>query len=233
MDVVRHKLGRRAWMGLVGALAALVPLAAMEETGSQSLAAAASAASPARVVASGSEDVVLDISYRASVSHGTPNAGWLEGGIRLPIRGTGFYTYNPQTGEPPGGPERRFGSERLVRNLVELGEWWNRTHPNQPRLGIGDLSNRDGGPFRDAHMSHQNGLDVDIRLPRKDGVEGAAHPGNYDRELTQAVIDRAASQGAELILVGPNLDVHGPVTIWPNHDDHLHIRWPDPDGRGN
>jgi hypothetical protein len=36
-----------------------------------------------------------------------------------------------------------------------------------------------------------------------------------------------------LILVGPNLDVSGPVTIWPNHDDHLHIRWPDPDGLGN
>jgi Penicillin-insensitive murein endopeptidase len=233
MDVLRHTLGRRAWMGLVGVLAALVPLAAMEETGSQSIAAAASPTTVPVALRTAQEDLVADISYRPSIAHGTPNAGSLAGGNRLPIRGTGYYTYNPQTGEPPGGPERRFGTELLVRNLVELGEWWARTYPNRPRLGIGDLSNRDGGPFRDAHLSHQNGLDVDIRLPRKDGVEGAAHPGNYDRELTQAVIDRAAAQGAELILVGPNLDVHGPVTIWPNHDDHLHVRWPDPDGRGN
>lgn len=233
MDVVRHKLGRRAWIGLVGVLAALVPLAAMEETGSRSVAAAAASTTPPPAARSASEDVVLDISYRPSMARGTPNAGWLEGGVRLPIRGTGFYTYSPRTGEPPGGPDRRFGTETLVRNLVGMGEWWARTHPNQPRLGIGDLSRRDGGPFRDAHLSHQNGLDVDIRLPRRDGVEGPAHPGNYDRDLTQAVVDRAVAQGAELILVGPSLDIHGPVTIWPNHDDHLHIRWPDPDGRGN
>lgn len=233
MDVVRHKLGRRAWMGLVGVLAALVPLAAMEETGSRSVAAAAASTTPPPAAQSASEDVVLDISYRPSVARGTPNAGWLEGGVRLPIRGTGFYTYNPRTGEPPGGPDRRFGTETLVRNLVEMGEWWARTHPNQPRLGIGDLSRRDGGPFRDAHLSHQNGLDVDIRLPRRDGVEGPANPANYHRDLTQAVVDRAVAQGAELILVGPSLDIHGPVTIWPNHDDHLHIRWPDPDGHGN
>lgn len=236
MDAVRHRLGRRAWMGLVGLLAALVPLAAMDETGSSSVAvaAAAPAAAPAPLVASSAEeDVVLDISYRPTVAHGTPNAGWLENGVRLPIRGVGFYTYDPRTGEPPGGPDRRFGTETLVRNLIELGGWWAQTYPDKPRLGIGDLSRRGGGPFRDAHLSHQNGLDVDIRLPRRDGVEGPANPGNYDRDLTQAVVDRAFAQGAELVLVGPSLDIHGPVTTWPNHDDHLHLRWPDPDGLGN
>ena len=43
-----------------------------------------------------------------------------------------------------------------------------------------------GGDF-DLHASHENGLDVDIRLPRSDGQEGQSNPGNYDRRLTQAL----------------------------------------------
>ncbi len=42
--------------------------------------------------------------------------------------------------------------------------------------------------------------------------------------------------GAQYVFVGPGLDVHGPqgiVVTWPNHDDHLHWRIPDPDGTAN
>ena len=241
LEVLRDGHGRRAWVGLVGAVAALVPLAAMDETGGSGIAAAASGGpEPTRqppatppVAVSEEEFLDLDIEWTDGVAHGTPNAGWLEGGVRLPIRGEGFYTYNPRTGRPPGGLDRRYGTAVLVRNLLDLAEWWAEAYPEKPRLGIGDLSREAGGPFRDAHLSHQNGLDVDVRLPRRDGVEGPANPGIYDRELTQAVVDRAFAQGAELVLVGPSLDISGPVTTWPNHDDHLHIRWPDPDGLGN
>lgn len=178
---------------------------------------------------------ILQISD-SSVAHGGPNGGWLSGGVRLPVRGVGFYTYDPSTQSGPQSPARRWGTSLLVSQVVELGEWWSRTHPHATPLGIGDLSQQHGGFFGGpgvGHASHQNGLDVDIRLPRRDGVEGPANPSNYDRALTQDIIDRAAAQGAQLILVGPSLDVHGPVTVWPNHDDHLHIRWPDPDGGGN
>ena len=81
----------------------------------------------------------------------------------------------------------------------------------------------------DGHSSHQNGLDVDIRLPRRDRVRGAADPGNYDRALTQQVVDHMVARGANLVLIGPSLDLHGPggvVVRWPNHDDHLHVRFP-------
>lgn len=171
-----------------------------------------------------------------SIAHGTPNAGRLSGGVRLPVRGIGYYTYNPATQQPPGGADRRWGTAMLVSQVVELGEWWGRTHPDGPRLGIGDLSQHEGGPFRGpvvGHSSHQNGLDVDIRLPRTDGREAPATPDTYDRALTQQIVDHVAAQGAALILVGPSLDLHGPVTTWPNHDDHLHVRFADPDGTGN
>jgi len=70
---------------------------------------------------------------------------------------------------------------------------------------------------------------VDIRLPRRDRVRGAANPANYDRALTQQVVDRLISQGADLVLIGPSLDLRGPAGVvvrWPNHDDHLHVRFP-------
>jgi murein endopeptidase len=112
--------------------------------------------------------------------------------------------------------------------MVELGEWWARTHPGAGPLGIGDLARRGGGSI-DGHASHQNGLDVDIRLPRRDRVRGPANPSNYDPTLTQDVVDRLVQQGASLILIGNSLDLTGPrgvVMRWPNHDDHLHVRFP-------
>jgi murein endopeptidase len=86
------------------------------------------------------------------------------------------------------------------------------------------------------HASHQNGLDVDIRLVRADGTEQQVGAATYDRAATQAVVDRLVAQGASLVLIGPSLDLHGPAGVvvrWPNHDDHLHVRFPDPDGTGN
>ena len=52
-------------------------------------------------------------------------------------------------------------------------------HPKQPRLGIGDLSRETAAPSparSSGTQSHQNGLDVDIRLVRRDGARGLGRP---------------------------------------------------------
>jgi hypothetical protein len=247
------------WVSLLALVAALVPIAAFEGDGEASVARAAGAVAqvePAPPVAApvpGTPEKSPGraptkppptparpvVEWRDSVAHGTPNGGWLEMGVRLPFHGPGFYTYDPATQEPPGGKDRQWGTAVLVRHLLDLGAWWEKAHPGAPRLGIGDLSRRQGGAFGGPVVgpaSHQNGLDVDIRLPRADGREDAADPGTYDRELTQQVVDRLVAQGASLVLIGPSLDLHGPAGIlvrWPAHDDHLHVRFPDPDGTGN
>ena len=219
----------------------LLPLAAMSEGGQEpglAFAAPTPLPTPKAPPPPPPVDVITDevvtpqVSYRGARALGTPNAGRLESGVLLPLTGRGYYTYDPRTQSPPGSPDRRWGTGLLVRELVALGEWWAATFPGAPRLGIGDLSLRDGGPFGADHASHQNGLDVDIRLPRRDGVEGSAHPGNYDRRLSQRLVDWFVARGARLVLIGPSLDLHGPggvVVRWPNHDDHLHVRFPDPD----
>ncbi len=236
-----------AWVAMLAGVAAMVPLAAQggdPEQPATAHAAPAVAQAPAATppallravpkAAVEEADGTPAVSWRASTAHGTPNGGSLTGGVQLPARGTGFYTYNPATQRPPGGSDRRWGTATLVRQILDVSHWWAATHPNEPRLGIGDLSRPDGGHFPGpvvGHASHQNGLDVDIRLPRRDGVEGPATEQNYDRELTQALVDRLVDQGAELVLIGDALDLHGPAGVvmpWPAHNDHLHVRFPNP-----
>jgi murein endopeptidase len=241
---------------LLSMVAALVPLAAMDGEGADRAAAQPAVAQapegpqtrvrpappspprrgpdPPRPRAAAPSEQRPRVEWRDSRALGTPNAGSLVNGVRLPAEGPGYYTYNPATQAPPGGPDRTWGHARVVREVLELGEWWARTHPDAPRLGIGDLSRPRGGPFHGpvvGHASHQNGLDVDIRLVRRDGAEAAVDQSSYDPALTQALVDRLVARGASLVLIGPRLHLHGPpgvVMPWPNHDDHLHVRFPNP-----
>jgi hypothetical protein len=247
----RHGRPAWAWLGLLAVVAALVPLAALDG----GPASAAAQAPPPAIEPSPDPapapkepepspppqpaDRRPRVDWRDSRALGTPNAGRLENGVRLPSEGPGYYTYDPATQRPPGGRDRTWGTAMLVHRLLDLGQWWEEAHPKAPRLGIGDLSQRLGGPFTGpvvGHVSHQNGLDVDIRLVRRDGAEAGAGPSTYDRALTQQVVDRLVAEGASLVLIGPSLDLHGPsgvVMRWPDHDDHIHARFPDPDGLGN
>jgi hypothetical protein len=253
----RRRSGGRpawAWVGLLGAVAGLVPVAAMNGGGggvAQAAPPPAASQRPGPVpqqppsqpsrpdTPAERRETRPRVEWRDSRALGTPNAGALENGVQLPAQGPGFYTYDPITQAPPGGDDRTWGTATLVREVLDLGEWWSRTHPRQPRLGVGDLAREHGGYFAGTevgHLSHQNGLDVDIRLVRADGTERQVDAASYDRELTQAVVDRLVARGADLVLIGPSLDLHGPAGVvmrWPNHDDHLHVRFPDPDGLGN
>ena len=245
----RRRRGRTpwAWMALLALVAALVPLAAMDgDAGDAGVALAATAPAPApapqpappprrKPAPKPDPPDRPRIEWRESLALGTANGGRLVNGVRMPVRWPGLYTYDPHTQAPPGSPDRTWGTAALVREMLDLGEWWARTHPTQPRLGIGDVALEGGGPVG-GHLSHENGLDVDIRLVRADGREAGVDSASYDRGLTQAVVDRLISRGAQLVLIGPSLDLTGPpgvVVTWPNHDDHLHVRFPDPDGTGN
>ena len=243
----RHRgRGPWAWVALLALVAALVPLAALDGGPSEPNVALAAATPPAPAPAPPPAPPKRPakkpdppdrprIAWRESEAHGSANTGGLVNGVRMPDAWPGLYTYDPQTQRPPGSPDRTWGTAYLVHEMLDLGEWWARTHPKQPRLGIGDLSLREGGPVM-GHASHENGLDVDIRLVRADGREAGVDAGSYDRGMTQVLVDRLVTQGASLVLIGPSLDLRGPSGIvmrWPNHDNHVHVRFPDSDGLGN
>jgi Penicillin-insensitive murein endopeptidase len=173
------------------------------------------------------------IAWRRSRAVGRPNRGRLVAGVQLPAAGSHFVTVDPVRRTSPNRPWRRYGTDRLVRVVLRVARSHALAHPGAPRLVVGDLSRPRGGRFGpelggDGHRSHQNGLDVDVYYPRRDGRERPpARVGQIDRRLAQELVGRFVQAGAEYVFVGPNTGLRGPakvVMVLGNHDDHLHVR---------
>jgi murein endopeptidase len=175
------------------------------------------------------------IRWRRSTAIGTHTAGRLVDGVRLPAESTEFFTWDPVLRRPPNRPWRRWGTDRLVRIVLRVARGYRAAHPGAPRMAVGDLSRPRGGDFGPrfgsiGHASHQNGLDVDVYYPRSDGRERAPrYASQIDSALSQELVDRFLTQGADVIFVGPNTGLTGPagrVQALINHDNHLHVRLP-------
>jgi peptidoglycan hydrolase-like protein with peptidoglycan-binding domain len=138
---------------------------------------------------------------------------------QLPASGTGFYSYAPAS--------RRYGIPETIRALQQISAAWAAAHPTGPRVGFGDISKQGGGPIS-GHKSHQNGVDVDIRLMRKDGKEEPTvyQASNYSRPLTQELINLIRANGVLRVqyIFFNDPQARG-VSKWPNHDNHLHVRF--------
>jgi murein endopeptidase len=84
----------------------------------------------------------------------------------------------------------------------------------------------------DAHLSHQNGLDVDVYYPRLDRrLRAPIATSQIDRDLAQDLLDRFVAAGAQIVFVGYSTDLRGPsrvVVPYPNHENHMHVRFPRP-----
>jgi murein endopeptidase len=180
------------------------------------------------------EPVRAPIEYRDSTALGTPGAGSLVDGVKLPAEGRNYFTWDPVQHVSPSPPWRRWGTDDLVRTVLRVVRDYAHAHPAAPRLGIGDLSLPEGGYFGPeigggiGHATHQNGLDADIYYPLRSGRERA--PLSVDEirmPLAQELVDRFVAAGAEVIYVGPNTPLTGPpgvVVPLTNHDNHLHVR---------
>jgi murein endopeptidase len=175
------------------------------------------------------------IRWRSSLAIGSPSAGRLVRGVRLPAARPSFFTWDPVRRRSPNRHWRRWGTDRLVRTLIDVARAYRRAHPRAPRVGIGDLSRPRGGDFGIrygpiGHASHQNGLDADVYYPRTDGRERAPrHASQIHRGRSQELVDRFLAKGAQVIFVGPNTGLAGPpgrVAVLANHDNHLHVRLP-------
>jgi murein endopeptidase len=173
------------------------------------------------------------IAWRESQSIGLPWAGRLRSGVQLPPEGPDWFTWDPVRKSTPNRGWRRWGHDVLVRRTLRVLAEYRLANLGAPRVGIGDLSRRHGGDFGPGfgglgHMTHQNGLDVDLYYPRRDGLERRPYrPWQVDRRLSQALVDGFVAAGAQVVYVGPSLRLRGPrrvVAPLVHHDDHLHVR---------
>jgi murein endopeptidase len=173
------------------------------------------------------------IAWHHSRAVGKPYAGRLVDGVQLPAEGRDFWTYDWGLRVSPNRPWRRWGTDRLVRTVLDVLAGYRADNAEAPRVGVADLSRQHGGPFGKnfgglGHSSHQNGLDVDILYPRLDGLERRAWaPSMIDQRLSQDLVDRFVAAGAVSVFTGQRLQLRGPrkvVVKLSHHDDHMHVR---------
>jgi hypothetical protein len=172
------------------------------------------------------------IQWNHASSVGLPYRGRLIGGTQLPVSGPDWITWNPVTDSAPNAPDRLYGNERTIRAVLSVTQAYRAAHPDAPRVVVGDISRDGGGPMTDEHISHQNGLDVDVYLPRVDRALRAPLSGSQiDRRLAQDLVDRFVAAGAEMIFVGYSTGLSGPAGVvvpYPGHEYHMHVRFPVP-----
>jgi hypothetical protein len=139
----------------------------------------------------------------------------------LPRSGAGFYSYHP------GSPGRQYGTAATIGALQAVGAAWAAAHPNGPRIGIGDVSFKGGGKMP-PHVSHDKGVDVDLRIMRNDGKElGTTYRDrSYSHALTQQLVDliRGNTVASVKVIYFNDPAVKG-VRPWKGHDNHLHVRF--------
>jgi len=171
------------------------------------------------------------VEWHRATSVGLPYGGHLVGGTQFPVAGGDWVTWNPATDSVPNEPHRLYGNERTVRTLISVIGAYRASHPDAPRVVVGDLSFRDGGRM-DQHVSHQNGLDVDVYYPRRDRhLSAPIATSQVDHALAQDLLDRFVAAGAQVIFVGFGTGLRGPsgvVVPYPNHENHMHVRFADP-----
>jgi hypothetical protein len=163
---------------------------------------------------------VLPVPIEAAAVAAQPpsEGGALSIETKLPLPSPGLSHYYTE--------DRLYGTSLTIEALTEIGRIWSLRRA-APTVGIGDISQRGGGQIS-GHASHRKGVDVDIRPMRSDGTEGATtwQDPLYSGELTQELVDLFYGNGVlaiKLIFFNDPLIVGR--TNWPNHDNHLHVRF--------
>ncbi len=175
------------------------------------------------------EQAYPPVVWHHAMSLGLPYDGRLVDGTQLPVDGPAWVTWDPVTDSVPNKPARLYGNQRTIRTIIAVTEAYRAAHPDAPPVVIGDISRTGGGPM-DEHVSHQNGLDVDVYYPRVDRERRApTQSDQIDTRLAQDLLDRFVAAGAQMVFVGFHAGLHGPsgvVIPYPNHEYHMHVRFP-------
>lgn len=160
---------------------------------------------------------------------GNYSQGSLDGAVNIVDRGDGYVHLR---GDDPVDSDD-WATLALAGCLEAVAREWRETGMT---LYVNDLSRRRGGSFRPPHISHQNGLDADLRYLRTDNrnlpLDIRDNPDRYDALATRALFELIIRTcDVKLVLTDlanlgfTNDELPGPVVIQaPGHSNHFHLR---------
>lgn len=153
------------------------------------------------------------VTWRALLAH-----------FELPVWGRTLCDYSVGNGRANWGTAAAIGQLQAAAHVV-VGD-------GHGRVALGDIGFEHGGDIP-GHVTHELGLDVDVR-PMRDAKDQCARGVSwrstaYDRAATRdlvVAIRASARQHVKLIYFNdPVLVREGLTTSSEGHDDHLHIRY--------
>ncbi|MGW4683490.1 penicillin-insensitive murein endopeptidase [Streptomyces sp. NPDC004244] len=135
---------------------------------------------------------------------------------------------------PDGNTSADWGTAAAVAQLEAAARTFTAT--GRGKVPVGDIAFEHGGTIN-GHASHQVGMDADIWPVRTDAAQCAGsritwQSAAYDRAATRDLVKalRAAAPGHVKFVYfnDPQLIAEGLTVQYPNHDNHLHIRYCEP-----
>lgn len=142
----------------------------------------------------------------------------------FPATGPDHFAWNFREQRIGGSDRTRWGDCRVVRAVLHGLALYRDRNPGAPLVAVGDMGLRHGGPI-DGHSTHQNGRQIDLYYPRRDGRRREPHTvAQVDMGLARRLAGAMLDAGAYRVLVGPHIRIRTSprVVRWPNHDDHVH-----------
>lgn len=128
----------------------------------------------------------------------------------------GYYVY----GTPVDGAGQ-YADPVLLSVIFFVERHWQTTEKR--KFGVGNISQA-GGIIYGKHSSHKDGLQMDIRALRADGLHlpVTRFDRQYDQQATKRLIEIFYSHPAVKKILFNDKDIPR-VQYWLNHDDHFHV----------
>lgn len=133
---------------------------------------------------------------------------------------SGYYVYGDLHGRPAKGAYQ-YAAPAMMTAILRVAFEWQAVDTR--RFGVGDISLAGGFQTPD-HKSHRNGLQVDIRPLRKDGLEQSVtwSDSQYDKNGTVKLIEifRVFAPVIRIFFNGPDIAF---VKKLKDHNNHFHV----------
>src|SRR5918996_2017379 len=158
----------------------------------------------------GSVPNLPDCDRPLSRSLGSAGGGRLVHGVLFPATGPDHFAWNFRAQRIGGSDRTRWGHCHVVRAVLHGIAAYRRRNPGAPPVAVGDMSLRHGGEI-DGHSTHENGRQIDLYFPRRDGRPREPHTvAQVDLRLSHELVRAMLGAGADEVLIGPRVRIAAP-----------------------